>query len=68
MAALSGKTQDVQCQHSSHTPVVVIVESNYDITNIHRGPGLFEKSLAFEVIEVFLIKAYHILAISGEAK
>ena len=33
---------------------VLIVESNYDITNIHE-----EKLLASEVIEVFLVKAHH---------
>ena len=36
---------------------VLIVESNYDITNIHEG--IFEKLLASEVIEVFLVKAHH---------
>ena len=41
MAAISGKTQNLNGQLYSHTPVVVyvvlIVESNYDIMNIHRG-------------------------------
>ena len=36
---------------------VLIVESNYDTTNIHEG--IFEKLLASEVIEVFLVKAHH---------
>ena len=36
MAAISGKTQNVHGQLSCGG-VVLIVESNYDIMNIHRG-------------------------------
>ena len=57
MATLSGKTHNMQCQHCSHTRDVLTVESNYDITNIHRGD--FEKLFALEVIGAFLIKAHH---------
>ena len=56
MAALRGKT--TKCAVPTlFCGDVLIVESNYDITNIHEW--IFEKLLASVVIEVFLVKAHH---------